>query len=239
MKIEYYSPSYRRAGAATIFNYMDDINFVVGKNEFEGYRKYYKNVIAIPDRVNGNIARVRNWILDNSDADIIVMIDDDVEYIQYFEDKLRYIVNAKKLKRLVMNWAEIAIDIGTVLFGVNLTNAPKHYREYAPFSFLSPVCGTFFCVVNNSIRFDERLYLNEDYDYFIQVMNECRKVLRVNKYHYQVNHLTKAGGCTLYRTMDREKEQARIMIKKWGDKIVQYKFEKTVNPLIHIPIKGI
>jgi len=132
-------------------------------------------------------------------------------------------------------------EFGTVLWGLNLQSDPRFYREYSPFSFLAPVLGPFSGHVlrENNLRYDERLGLNEDYDYFLQVIRKYRKVLRNNKFFYMAGHLTQKGGCGSHRTLAKEREQAEIMKRKWGSKIVKYDFRKSTNPHVHVPLKGI
>ena len=144
----------------------------------------------------------------------------------------------------LVNGFIMAEDLGTPLWGVNLQSDPKFYREYSPFSFLSPVLAPFCChiiddTVRRRIRYDERLGLNEDYDFFLQVIRIYHKVLRFNKYYYKADHLTVQGGCGAHRTLGEELRQAEIMIKKWGPKVVTYDFNKSTNPRIRVPFKGI
>jgi hypothetical protein len=95
------------------------------------------------------------------------------------------------------------------------------------------------------------LPLKEDYDMTIQQLNKYRKVLRVNKFFYDVKQSEQAGGCADYRNMDKEKEQLRLLQKKWGSDIVRSdnndrshnlkkkKRQIDYNPIIKVPIKGI
>lgn len=196
--------------------------------------------MIIPNDKRGNMAKVRNHILDNSDCDICVMLDDDNDGIGYYERSKMIKIDSDELKNKIQEWYLQAIELKTVLFGVNLQSDPKFYREYSPISFLTPVLGPFSCIIKegNTIRYDERLGLNEDYNYALQVLQKYHKILRWNKYHYIAGHLKDTGGCASYRTLQREKEQSRIMIEKWGS-IVKYNFSKSTNPILKVPYKGI
>lgn len=240
MIIKFYSPSYKRAGKTKIHKWCKDVVMCVHEFEAEEYRKYHQNIMIIPDSKRGNMAKVRNHILDNSDCDICVMVDDDNIGIGYYEESTKYKLEFDDLIEKIKEWGSQAKDFGTVLFGINLQSDPKFYREYSPLSLLSVVLGPFCCIIkeNNKIRYDERLGLNEDYDYALQVLKEYHKILRWNKYHYTAGHLGDDGGCGAYRTMDREIEQSKIMIRKWGDK-VKYDFDKSTNPVVRCGLKGI
>jgi len=65
-------------------------------------------------------------------------------------------------------------------------------------------------------------------------MRKYHKVLRWNKFHYRAGHLKAAGGCGAYRSLKREKEQAEIMVKKWGKDVVRYDFERSTNPVLYV-----
>ena len=241
IKIKFYSPSYKRAGNIDVTKWLDAV-LCVHEFEEKEYRNFHDNeLMVLPDSLRGNMAKVRNFILEHSDCEVCVMMDDDVQYVGYFENGKVHTLNQKELIKKIIEWYHQAKDLSTVLFGVNLQCDYKFYREYSPISCLSPVLGPFSCIIKegNDLKYDDRLSLNEDYDYFLQVMRKHHKVLRWNKYHYRAGHLNKKGGCGAYRSLKREKEQAKIMQKKWGDKIVKYDFKKSTNPVIHVPLRGI
>lgn len=82
----------------------------------------------------------------------------------------------------------------------------------------------------------------------IQQCNLYRGLLRVNKFSYNKRSVTNTGGCSQYRTLEKEKEQLALLQHKWGNKIVKYdnndrnhrstkKKAFDINPVISIPIK--
>lgn len=66
MKILIVCPSYRRADKLETPDYLKDILVVVCESQEAEYREKNPKVrfAVCPDKVQGNIARVRNWILD-------------------------------------------------------------------------------------------------------------------------------------------------------------------------------
>lgn len=243
--IKIISPSYKRAGNVRAVDvFQDKLILAVHEFEAEEYRKAYPNneLMVMPDEIGGNMAKVRNYMRDHCGSRYMVMIDDDVEEIGFHEDMKRYPIGLVAIMEFLENGFQMAEDVGTILWGLNLQADPKFYREYSPFSFLSPVLGPFSCHIIddvNEIRYDERLGLNEDYDFALQVLHKYHKIFRNNKYYYLAGHLTEVGGCGAYRVLDEEKRQSEIMLKKWGEKVVSYNFKKTTNPRIRVPLKGI
>lgn len=245
MDIKIISPSYKRAGNVKAINLFHD-HLIIAVHQFEEneYRKEYPNneLMILPDSIKGNMAKVRNYIRDNCNTRYLVMIDDDVKEVGYHEHMKQNPIGLIAIYEFLENGFSIAEELGTILWGINLQSDPKFYREYSPFSFLSPVLAPFSChIVDdvNEIRYDERLGLNEDYDYALQVLNKCHKIFRNNKYYYIAGHLTETGGCGSYRVLNEEKKQGVIMQEKWGSKVVKYDFSKSTNPRLKTPLKGI
>lgn len=235
-------PSYNRAGAVTTLELFPEAVIVCCKSQEEQYREANPNAtfLVCPDKIQGNIARVRNWILRNSPTDYLVMLDDDIKNIGGFKGAKHFKLNAEERDRLIVSGFEMMEDVDTVLWGLNQNTDRQNYDEYLPFSFTSVVLGVFMGIKRvPGLYFDERLPLKEDYDYSIQVLNRYRKILRFNNYHYEALHLTNEGGCTGYRSYDREVVQLEQLRKKWGKDIVNYDTSKSINPKIKVPIKGV
>ena len=238
MKI--FIPSYKRVGRVKTRETIGGGVLAVHEFEAEEYeKKEGGELLIIPDKLRGNIAKVRNYILENANDDEIVMMDDDIAEIGYHENLEQIPMDSEKITKLLENGYRMAEDLGTSLWGVNLQSDPKFYREYSPFSLLSPILGTFSCHYKPTLRYDENLYLNEDYDFYLKTINKYRKTLRLNKYYYKADHLNKSGGCGAYRLKDTEIEQAKMMQKRWGSKVFKFDINKSTNGRINVPLSGI
>ena len=254
MKISVNCPSYKRPKVETL-DYLPFCKVWVCETEYEEYIKNNpkENIVAVPKGVQGNVGRIRNYILDQEFAagvDVVVIVDDDLNGIYRYEKAAdsdfgyeQVLVDANEFMSFIEHYSLLCDEWGYKLWGVNVNSDAKAYRHMAPFSTVSVVLGPFSVHLNNLIRYDERLPLKEDYDLALQHLNKYRGVLRVNKYHYSCKQSEQAGGCAAYRNYAREKEQFELLQQKWGDKIVKQdkasvkKFD--YNPIIHIPIKGI
>jgi hypothetical protein len=175
-----------------------------------------------------------------------VIFDDDIKAVGYHETKRIKYVDQHYLSQFIEDMFQMCEDLGTIQWGINVRDDKKFYHEYTPFSLKSVVLGPFTAIrnIDPQIRYDEELYLKEDYDLFLQIMNKYRKVLRNNKWFYTVRHIDMEGGITSIRTSDREKEQAKQFQKKWGSKIVNINRKtqhggETINPILKVPIKGV
>jgi len=240
-------PSYKRAENCITAQIFKKGVICCHEFEVEEYKKHNKNEIkSIPDELKGKgMAVIRNWILDNFKDEEILMLDDDIEAVGYYENCEQYLMNEQEFYAFVDMAFRMTKEVGTKLWGLNLQFDKKFYREYSPFSLSSVVLGPCFGVIKDKgVRFDEQLGLKEDYDYSLQVLNKYRKILRFNKYHYVCGHIKVKGGCASYRTSDKELEQAQKFQAKWGSRIVKIQRltqggNASINPVVNIPINGI
>lgn len=261
MKICINCPSYKRPKVETL-EYLPFCKVWVDNKEYDDYIKenkgFEKNIISVPDGIQGNVSRIRNYILDEefkNGADVVVIIDDDMKGIYHFEGNKEYCYNKILVKPddfldFIEKYSIICEEFGFKLWGLNLNQDALSYRQYSPFSTTAVILGPFSCHLKNEIRYDEKLPLKEDYDLAIQHLNKYRGCLRLNKFFYDCKQSKQAGGCATYRNYEKEIGQLELLQEKWGSKIVkidkvknnnQKKKSKKIdyNPIIKIPIKGI
>lgn len=259
MKISICSPSYKRPKVET-FEYLSFVKVYVDNKEFDDYIKnnpgFESNIISVPDGIQGNVSRIRNYILDEefkNGADAVCIIDDDMKGIYHFEMKDGYayyqeIVEEKEFYDFLLKGCLLCEEFGFKLWGVNLNKDALNYKHCLPFNTKAVILGPFSVHLKNPLRYDERLPLKEDYDIALQHLSKYRGILRLNKYHYNCKQSKQKGGCATYRNYEREEQQLRLLQKKWGSKIVKIdssskakkkKVNIDYNPIIHIPIKGV
>jgi len=255
MQISICCPSYRRPKVKT-FEYLPMCRCYVAEKEYPDYIKanpgFEKNIISAPDDRQGNLCRIRNWILKKefeAGADVVLLLDDDLNTLGYFEGNERHKLPTREVMPMIEKYSLVAQELGAKFWGVNLAFDKQNYREYAPFSLGSYIGGPFQCFLKgNELEYDERLYLKEDYDMTLQQLNRYRKVLRVNKFYYLGKQSEQAGGCAVQRNFEVEEAQLKLLQKKWGEDIVKIdtsdrshastKARKRIdyNPVIHPPL---
>lgn len=255
-KLVFCIPSYKRPYAVQTLCLIPDAKVYVAKKEAGEYRKNNPNaqIIEIPDNIQGNIARVRNYILDNNNGKAIIMLDDDIKAFCRIKIKgnKKVWVDIKKgdIRHLFEEFAKLAEQWGVDYFGLNCKPDAMSCRLFSPFStnnFIGgPVQGF---LPTNKCRYDERIPLKEDYDMAIQQCNKKRGCLRFNLYSFRAKQSEQKGGCANMRNMQEEKREFEILRQKWGSNIVkidksnQGKTKKQkvfdYNPKIYIPIKGV
>lgn len=249
-------PSYKRPRVETL-DYLPYARVYVDHKEYDDYIEANpegSNIIGVPEGVQGNLCRIRNYILDEEfkdGADAVLIIDDDMKGLYYWEGLEKIKVTAEQFRQIVYKYSIMAMDMGVWFWGVNVNSDKIIYREYTPFSFVSYIGGPFQCFINDGgLRYDENLPLKEDYDMTLQQLKKYRRVLRVNKFFYDVKQSEQSGGCATYRNIEREKQQFDMFQRKWGSGIVRRdssdalnmkkdRMYEDYNPIIKVPIKGV
>jgi len=247
MKI--FSPSYKRSEGVKTHLLIPDVIYCVAENEKKDYLKHGYNIETMPNEVNGNIARVRNYMLKHFVKDKGIIIDDDIEGLKMWTKKYGVIttIDIEDIEEFIEQGFNLCKEFGARLWGINILGDKGSYREYTPFSLTNPISASFMGFLKTDLKFDERIPLKEDYDYCIQNMNKYRKVLRLNYIHMIKKDHKNLGGCADYRTIEKEKEQLKILQNKWGKNIVKNDFKASnkrkesfdINPILKIPINGV
>lgn len=211
--------SYKRAGRVATLKVTPWAKIFVPEAQADNYREYYgESVVVVPDEKDGNIAFKSNYILDTlcQEWEYIVLLDDDITQIGYWSEGHRHTASPDHLKWFFPHFFHVAESLGVRLWGINQAQDPMFCQAYKPFSLLSGVLGPLTCHIDPVLRFDPNMMFKEDYDFWFQNILRYRHTLRVNRYHYLLNHATKTGGAVSMRTHEREREAAKRMMDKWG-----------------------
>jgi len=246
MRVKFYAPSYRRPQRSVTQEKYPQVKLVVRESEAEEYIKNGNDIVTCPESAPGDVARVRNWILDNlkDGADCIVLIDDDCSGIKVWQHQTCYSLYPEELTEACEAWAQLCKEWGFFYWGMNCVPDKGAYREYTPFGTLQFIGGPFCAHLTSSqLRYDESLPLKEDYDITLQHIWTYGGCLRINFAHYIVKQAEQVGGCATYRNKDRERQQFFALQKKWGKDVIQR--DKTskrsfdFNPVLKVPIQGV
>ena len=212
-------------------------------------------VVAMPAGVQGNIARVRNWIIAHefgNGAEAVCMMDDDLTELLTFrgDDRTHYGYRRERLQgetfeRFIEHYTGVCADMGLTMWGVNTMPSNRQYAQFKPLSLTQVVLGPFGVHLSADYRYDERMPLKEDYDMFLQHMRRERGVLRVNYAAYTNGGSgsgVAVGGCSNMRNESEERRQLALLVRKWGSDIVKAdsssKRSFDFNPIVKCPIKG-
>jgi len=246
MKVRFLAPSYKRPEKSVTQTNYPMVTLVVAKKEGKAYLDGGNHIIECPDKVQGNLCRVRNWMIDNlmEDNDALILMDDDCRSVGRWENARKVKFNPEELIEFAEVHTALCRELGFKFWGVNCVTDKGAYREYTPFAFTSYIGGPFQVHLSGStLRYDEELPLKEDYDMTLQHLITYGGCLRVNFAHYDVKQAEQEGGCATYRNLEREKEQFWSLMRKWGKDVIRRDKSSVrsfdFNPIMKSPIKGV
>ena len=243
-------PSFKRSENLIGKDYFFMAKYCVPKSQEEEYIKQVgkDRIIVLPDAEDGDIIKKRNWILNNIPRPLI-MIDDDVKNIQFWNDRKENYLSKEfpkeSLNNLFKELINMAEQFGVKLFGLSQNQDDRQYREFLPFSLSNLILGPFQGHLEHDMIFDKRVGTKDDYDMALQHLNKYKKILRFNKYAYDCEHGDNKGGIVSYRSKEKEIEYCKAIMLKWGKKIIQYKIPPTkmtdlLNAKkVNVPINGV
>lgn len=208
--------SYKRAGIVKTIHIFPSAAIWVPESQGDDYRKYYDNVVTIPDKEDGTTSKKFNAILNRTPSDYTLILDDDIPMIGMWNGGEGIILTPEQALYMVWQGFVLAEDLGVELWGINQGYDPMWYRTYTPFSLLAPVLGPFNAHIRPTLRYDDSCNAKEDYDFWFQNIQKIRKTLRLNMYHYKHDIANMPGGLHSIRTNAYEDAAEKRMKEKWG-----------------------
>lgn len=251
-------PSYRRSKRPKTFARYPDAVYYIDESDEGAYRSYGVDYVVVPGGVQGNVSRIRNYVLDlelQKGADGVVFMDDDISWVAVFEPKPNNgkgwdarKLNQDELWQVIEDGFRLCEDWGFKMWGINPGGAMRRsYKRNQPFSTTNYIASPFVGFLPNPLRYDESIPLKEDYDMTLQHARRFGGSLRMNMLHVICDQgckgSAKAGGCSTYRTTAEERRQFDALQAKWGSRLVKRdrtsKLANDYNPIIHVPIQGL
>lgn len=221
-----YFPSYNRWEKVRGFDFLGVGKIVVPKSQEDLYKKRYgKNVVAIDDKLDGSVAKKRNAVLDiiereQKDAYGWIIDDDFYKFKRKKENKeLSPDECLEQLERIYI----MAKDMDAKYGGVDYSEDNMKLKDMAPFSLTKPIFGMCLVKADDGIRYDTRLRINEDVEFWVQKLNNGRRIIKDNQY-VGLFYGEDGGKDSVikYDTADRL-NYANSINNKWGGKFMVWK----------------
>jgi hypothetical protein len=239
--------SYGRAGRVSTVDVFPSGVIVVPNRQADSYRALQVlpagwEVVGIPDEDDGNLCRKRNAILRLFEGEDLLIVDDDFDYVGLWQQGVDIHLDGSRINDLLANGFAMARELGTPFWGINVQVDRRFYREYTPISITNPVLGPFQAFTRErpaDLAYDEELWLKEDYDMSLRVLQRWHRILRFNAYHYRVDHFNEAGGQVGLRNMAEEVRQLHRLQRRWGSDVVKIQLHRSVNPILKVPLRGV
>lgn len=178
-----YVMSYNRYDRILTDNNLEYCKYVVRESQSDLYRKALgRDVVSIPDTVfedttkDGAITTFE-WIVNNTEEDIIALLDDDIEYFLYRLDTNERIedkhIATEEIERIAQLMLDLEIGYGTICG----TSVPYGYDAEFGFKGSSGACRW----INKGVykaKCDQRVKYNFDVDIVLQELLLNRIILQ-------------------------------------------------------------
>ena len=224
MDIKILCPSRLRAKEVLTTKWIPNLTLIVREEEVEEYKLHNpdQEVIGTPAYVD-NIAKTRQWMLDNYDN--IFMVDDDVSavmrtYVEKGEEAK--IFDTVLIEEMIREHAYIAKEMGAYCWGYQSIRNPNEFNSHKVIRHTG--------YLNNShIGFlkGHNLTYAEDYgeaeDYYISLMNYYKNRYALIDmrftFHTKDNFLAD-GGVNDTRTVDMMEQNTLRLRREFGERVV-------------------
>lgn len=225
-------PSAGRASTCTTHKLINDVVYFVDEGEADGYMKIWGKVVVLPSGVNvrpNGKCKTLNYVLDNyfDKYDIIYFVDDDLEKFgrMDFLNKNKGIqANWVEVRNVIFHLKEIADKIGAKIGGFSCLGSFDRLQmggtgDYRLMQKKYIDGKSFIHFADDGIRYDEELYLKEDICFNCESLLKNKRNLCAPFVVVKGKALTNKGGVVDVRTLEKEIEHGRKLIKKVGDMV--------------------
>jgi hypothetical protein len=201
-----------------------DAVFCVSEKQASDYTDQGATVIEHPDTVQGSAMKYQ-WVLDNLEGPIF-MIDDDVSKVWTHVGRVgRRITDTEAIDCLIYNAAHCAIGAGTPMFGFSQFWDVRKFRGHEPF-LTGAWVGSSWGFLDRSMSFDPKILLHCDVNMSLSVLVKNRFIWRDNRFAFICDRNDMPGGNSLYRSSEKEDQEQKYMLNKWG-KYITFRMGKS------------
>jgi len=209
-----YIPSYKRADTISTHNLLEYCTVVVRESELEEYKKNDIKILALPDEIIDSDIKAFNWILQQSDEDVVAVIDDDIHHFIYRLENNVKVTDPKIITQEIERMAQLIVDLDISYIATPIDVNPKFYdREFKFVGIVGPLK-----IINkkkNKGVYNEIPFLSAD-DFVLQQILHNRIILISNYFTQDVGLNTNAGGSNNAKSIHQYYTSNETMKNKWG-----------------------
>jgi len=213
-----YVPSYKRHGTIMTAYAVPGCTYVVRESEKEQYKAVLPegaDVIAAADDSINSLGKVRQWIIDNAQEDIVIQLDDDIQLFCY-ELKVNYepIKDKDIILDELLRVAQIIDDLRLGMASMTMTvDVRKHSSEFI------------FKGVTGIVNWFDKEYLKGKYeqeiikvdlDFMLQELLHNRIIIIPDYLGVKGTYDKNAGGNNAGKTKQRLIDANNYLKIKWG-----------------------
>lgn len=214
--ISIYIPSFKRGGTCETHKLFEgeDYRYVVRESDKQNYSKY--PYIAFADEEINSLSKVRQKIIDISETDYVLQVDDDISDFIYKNSMCYSIV--ENYKDEIIRQFQIIEDLKIGFWSVSPTANVIMYKK--EFDFKGVVGG---CIGINKkyfkSKYDASLFTGVDIDVMMQELVKNRIIWMPNYFGIKQKRDVNEGGNNVDKNSNIIKTSREILKIKWGKNI--------------------
>lgn len=216
MTFNIYVPSYKRFNCIKTANLVEYCTYVVRKSEEQAYRDAgIENVLAVEDELINSVNKVKTWIMEHTEEDVVCILDDDIKCFKHRHEDMEDLSKesaTRELERLAQMICDLEIGYcGCPNGGMQL----KYYDQ--PFKFSGVTIA--LCIINKACskaKLNPDLKFLSDVDYVLQELLGNRIILVPNYFVVDAEVDTNEGGSNESKSLAEFEAENEIVKNKWG-----------------------
>ena len=213
-----YVPSYKRYDKILTANNVGGCTYVVRESEADKYTEALPaktKIIAAKDTEINSLGKVRQWIIDNTEEDIVIQLDDDIQLFCY---ELKNNYEPIKEKDIIINEllriAQIIDDLRLGMASMSMTtDVRKHSSEFI-FKGVTGIVNWFNKEHIKGIY--ETEIIKVDLDFMLQELLHNRIIIVPDYLGVKGTYDKNAGGNNTNKTKQRLIDANNYFKMKWG-----------------------
>ena len=212
-----YVPSYKRSDRILTWNVLNSCTYVVRASEEEKYRAAgITSILTAPDDEINSLAKVRQWIVDNTPEDIVIQCDDDISKIVYKGKNNKQEIEDKDV--IDMEFERVAQIISDLRIGFASCTMTADVRKFNSEFLFKGITGG-ICWFNKTAlkaRYDNMTYIKEDTDFVLQELLYNRIIIIPDYFGMQSQYDKNSGGNNENKNLRALTQTVEYMKMKWG-----------------------
>lgn len=187
----------------------------------EREREEYEAVVS-KDRLwlhppTKSLAEVRQWIVDNNDREVTLMIDDDFQGVRIrIGAHHKTTVIPAAIRQIIENGVQIATDLRIPLFGWGCNPNPKRVLPFKPIALVSPVACA-IGIIGKDVHYDMDSIARDDVSLALGVLLKSRIVFVDERFFFSFGAIWSGrGGLRGHQTGAGVLEEEKRLKRRWG-----------------------
>ena len=204
----------------------------IDEREVDDYAPFVDKANMLVHPAMDGLPKVMNWMMDNTDSEVFVEIDDDFQGVQVNTGSKRFIIDSEEILAIIENAMVCTRDLNMTTFCWSRTpNTTIIHPDTRPIVPTQSVCNAFGLMGAARHRhYDTTMLGRADVDWSLRTLLEDRAVFADIRFYFDCGRVFGGrGGNVGMVTPEVFKSSSRRIVAKWGKHVSfkQLSFQKS------------